>query len=134
MCRALGSFAVAFSFVMMLVNGISFGITDRTHLDCLRADGGFDGGDGPGRPDCGLVRGSIVFVVCSIGGDMQQDRSTGWRLGTNRTIQFRYQVIGVLVGGFSRSHGETLHGSRTRCSRSTRILTRRSKTRSGRAR
>jgi len=29
---------------------------------------------------------------------MQQDRSTGWRLGTNRTIQFRYQVGGILVG------------------------------------
>jgi uncharacterized oligopeptide transporter (OPT) family protein len=29
---------------------------------------------------------------------MQQDRSTGWRLGTNRSIQFRYQVIGVTMG------------------------------------
>jgi uncharacterized oligopeptide transporter (OPT) family protein len=29
---------------------------------------------------------------------MQQDRSTGWRLGTNRRIQFRYQVIGILMG------------------------------------
>ena len=29
---------------------------------------------------------------------MQQDRSTGWRLGTNRTIQFRYQVIGIAMG------------------------------------
>ena len=29
---------------------------------------------------------------------MQQDRSTGWRLGTNRTIQFRYQLVGVILG------------------------------------
>jgi hypothetical protein len=29
---------------------------------------------------------------------MQQDRSTGWRLGTNRIIQFRYQVIGIAMG------------------------------------
>ncbi len=29
---------------------------------------------------------------------MQQDRSTGWRLGTNRTVQFRYQVIGIAMG------------------------------------
>ncbi len=29
---------------------------------------------------------------------MQQDRSTGWRLGTNRLIQFRYQVIGIVMG------------------------------------
>jgi uncharacterized oligopeptide transporter (OPT) family protein len=29
---------------------------------------------------------------------MQQDRSTGWRLGTNRIVQFRYQVIGITMG------------------------------------
>ena len=29
---------------------------------------------------------------------MQQDRSTGWRLGTNRVMQFRYQVIGITMG------------------------------------
>lgn len=29
---------------------------------------------------------------------MQQDRSTGWRLGTNRMVQFGYQVMGVVVG------------------------------------
>jgi len=29
---------------------------------------------------------------------MQQDRSTGWRLGTPRTIQFRFQVMGLVVG------------------------------------
>ncbi len=29
---------------------------------------------------------------------MQQDRSTGWRLGTNRVVQFRYQVIGIAAG------------------------------------
>ena len=32
---------------------------------------------------------------------MQQDRSTGWRLGTNRTIQFRYQVAGVVMGAIT---------------------------------
>jgi hypothetical protein len=26
------------------------------------------------------------------------DRSTGWRLGTNRVLQFRYQVLGITVG------------------------------------
>jgi hypothetical protein len=29
---------------------------------------------------------------------MQQDRSTGWRLNTNRVIQVRYQVIGIIMG------------------------------------
>jgi uncharacterized oligopeptide transporter (OPT) family protein len=41
---------------------------------------------------------SIVLIACSEGGDMQQDRSTGWRLGTNRIVQFRYQVIGIAAG------------------------------------
>ena len=41
---------------------------------------------------------SILLISCSSGVDMQQDRSTGWRLGTNRTNQFRYQVIGILMG------------------------------------
>ncbi|MCC6644926.1 MAG: OPT/YSL family transporter [Polyangiaceae bacterium] len=92
-------FAVAFSFLMMLVNGISLGITDSNPISTafvlsivsMAALGLMD-------PIAGLLAGSIVFIVCSIGGDMQQDRSTGWRLGTNRTIQFRYQVVGVLLG------------------------------------
>ena len=29
---------------------------------------------------------------------MQQDRSTGWRLGSSRAIQFRYQAVGIVVG------------------------------------
>jgi len=32
---------------------------------------------------------------------MQQDRSTGRRLATNRTTQFRYQVVGILMGAIS---------------------------------
>ena len=92
-------FAVAFSFLMMLVNGISLGITDSNPISTafvlsvvsMAALGLAD-------PVAGLLAGSIVFVVCSIGGDMQQDRSTGWRLGTNRTIQFRFQVVGVILG------------------------------------
>ncbi len=92
-------FAVAFSFLMMLVNGISMGITDSNPISTafvlsvvsMAALGLAD-------PIAGLLAGSIVFVVCSTGGDMQQDRSTGWRLGTNRTIQFRFQLVGVLLG------------------------------------
>jgi uncharacterized oligopeptide transporter (OPT) family protein len=40
----------------------------------------------------------VLLVSTSIACDMQQDRSTGWRLGTNRVLQFRYQVAGVLMG------------------------------------
>jgi len=92
-------FAVAVSFLMMLVNGISLGITDSNPISsafvlsvvAMASMGLVD-------PIAGLLAGSIVFVVTSIGGDMQQDRSTGWRLGTNRTNQFRFQVIGVFLG------------------------------------
>jgi uncharacterized oligopeptide transporter (OPT) family protein len=91
--------AVAFSFPMMLVNGISLGITDSNPISSafvltLVVFAGL----GLVDPVAGLLSASIVFVCCSIGGDMQQDRSTGWRLGTNRTNQFRYQVIGVFLG------------------------------------
>ncbi|HEY4747426.1 MAG TPA: OPT/YSL family transporter, partial [Steroidobacteraceae bacterium] len=46
----------------------------------------------------GLLAGSILLISTVVGADMQQDRSTGWRPGTNRAIQFRYQVIGILMG------------------------------------
>jgi uncharacterized oligopeptide transporter (OPT) family protein len=39
-----------------------------------------------------------VFVAVTVAIDMQQDRSTGWRLGSDRTTQFRYQVAGVAMG------------------------------------
>jgi uncharacterized oligopeptide transporter (OPT) family protein len=44
------------------------------------------------------MAGAILLVSTSVACDMQQDRSTGWRLGTPRTLQFRYQVLGILVG------------------------------------
>ncbi len=53
---------------------------------------------GLGAATGGLVCASILLISVSIGGDMQQDRSTGWRLGTNRVNQFRYQVVGVTMG------------------------------------
>jgi uncharacterized oligopeptide transporter (OPT) family protein len=94
-------FAVAFAFVMMLVNGISLGITDQNPISSafvltvvILAAAGLV------NPVAALLAGSIVLISVSIGGDMQQDRSTGWRLGTNRTNQFRYQVIGVVLGAF----------------------------------
>jgi uncharacterized oligopeptide transporter (OPT) family protein len=49
-------------------------------------------------PGTGLMAGAILLVSTSVACDMQQDRSTGWRLGTPRVLQFRYQVLGILVG------------------------------------
>src|SRR5216683_1142969 len=50
------------------------------------------------NPIVGLLAGAILLISTVVGGDMQQDRSTGWRLGTNRVIQFRYQLVGVILG------------------------------------
>jgi uncharacterized oligopeptide transporter (OPT) family protein len=100
--------AVGLVFVFAMVNGISLGISDSnpissafvTAVVLMAALGLKD-------PTVGLMAGGILLVACSVAGDMQQDRSTGWRLGTPRTIQFRFQVMGLVVGailtvGFAR--------------------------------
>ena len=91
--------AVGLCFLFVLVNGISQGISDWNPLSSafvmtvfiLAALGLRD-------PGVGLLCAAILLIACSEGGDMQQDRSTGWRLGTNRVVQFRYQVIGITMG------------------------------------
>ena len=94
--------------VFALVNGISLGISDSNPISSafvvaivvLAAFGLKD-------PTVGLMAGTILLVSTSVACDMQQDRSTGARLGTDRTMQFRYQVAGIFVGallavGFAR--------------------------------
>ena len=91
--------ALGLVFVFAMVNGISLGISDSnpissafvTAVVLMAALGLKD-------PSVGLMAGGILLVACSVAGDMQQDRSTGWRLGTPRTIQFRFQVMGLVVG------------------------------------
>ncbi|HET9820901.1 MAG TPA: OPT/YSL family transporter [Burkholderiaceae bacterium] len=91
--------AVVLVFVFTMVNGISLGISDTTPISSafvvsvvLMAALGLK------DPTVGLMAGGILLVATSVAGDMQQDRSTGWRLGTPRTIQFRFQVLGLVVG------------------------------------
>ena len=97
----LGSvlFALALAVVLVLVTGIATGMTDNTPISSafvvtviLLAALGLR------EPGMGMIAATVVLVSCGVAADMQQDRSTGWRLGTNRTIQFRYQVGGILVG------------------------------------
>ena len=93
------AFAVGLVFVMAMVNGISLGISDSNPISSafvvsvvlMAALGLTD-------PIVGLMAGSILLISCSVAGDMQQDRSTGWRLGTPRSIQFRFQVLGLVLG------------------------------------
>ena len=91
--------AVALSFPFMLVNGISQGISDWNPISSAFVATVFTlVGLGLHDPLAGLLSAAIVFIATSAGCDMQQDRSTGWRLGTNRLVQFRYQVIGIVMG------------------------------------
>lgn len=91
--------AVVLSFLFVLINGIATGISDSNPISSafvmtvfiLAAFGLKD-------PGVGLMCASILLIACAEGVDMQQDRSTGWRLGTNRIVQFRYQVIGIAMG------------------------------------
>lgn len=91
--------AIALVFLFALVNGISVGISDSNPISSafvvsvvVMALAGLT------DPGVGLMAGAILLVSTSVACDMQQDRSTGWRLGTPRVAQFRYQVLGVLVG------------------------------------
>jgi len=85
--------------VFALVNGISLGISDSNPISSafvvsiviMAAIGLRD-------PVVGLMAGTVLLVSTSVACDMQQDRSTGARLGTNRVMQFRYQAAGILVG------------------------------------
>jgi len=102
------SVALVLVCVFALVNGISLGISDSNPISSafvvsiviLAAIGLKD-------PAVGLMAGTVLLVSTSVACDMQQDRSTGARLGTNRVMQFRYQAAGILVGallavGFAR--------------------------------
>jgi uncharacterized oligopeptide transporter (OPT) family protein len=91
--------AIGLSFLFVLVNGISLGISDWNPISSAFVMGVFIMVTlGLKDPGVGLMCAAILLISCSVGGDMQQDRSTGWRLGTNRVNQFRYQVIGIAVG------------------------------------
>jgi uncharacterized oligopeptide transporter (OPT) family protein len=91
--------AIGLVVIFVCINGISNGISDSNPISSafvvavfLMATLGLQ------DPGTGLMCAAILLISCGVGVDMQQDRSTGWRLGTNRVIQFRYQVIGILMG------------------------------------
>jgi len=93
------SFGVVLAFIFVLINGISTGVSDSNPISSafvisvllMSLLGLRD-------PITGLIAASILLVACSTGVDMQQDRSTGARLGTDRDMQFRYQLVGVVMG------------------------------------
>jgi uncharacterized oligopeptide transporter (OPT) family protein len=91
--------AIGLCFVFVLVNGIALGISDFNPISSAFVMSVFImAAMGLRDPGVGLLCASILAIATAEGGDMQQDRSTGWRLGTNRAVQFRYQVIGIAMG------------------------------------
>src|SRR5260221_6732086 len=83
-------------FLFVLVHGICLGISDANPICSAFVLTGFIlAAIGLRDPSVGLLCAAILLIACAAGGDMQQDRSTGWRLSTNRVVQFRYQVIGI---------------------------------------
>lgn len=93
------SVAILLCVVFVLVNGIALGISDFNPISSAFVMSVFImAAIGLRDPGVGLFCAAILAIATSEGGDMQQDRSTGWRLGTNRTVQFRYQVIGIAMG------------------------------------
>lgn len=92
-------FAIGMAFVFLMINGISQGITDQNPISsAFVVTVLMMAGLGLREPLVGLFAGAILLVSCTVGVDMQQDRSTGWRLGSDRNIQFRYQMLGVVMG------------------------------------
>src|ERR1019366_6169274 len=75
--------AVSLVFVFAMVNGISVGISDSNPISSAFVMASV----GLRDPAVGLMAGMVLLVSTSVACDMQQDRSTGWRLGTNRFIQ-----------------------------------------------
>jgi uncharacterized oligopeptide transporter (OPT) family protein len=91
--------AVLLVLVFAMVNGIALGISDSNPISsAFVASVVLMAALGLKDPIVGLIAGAILLVATSVAGDMQQDRSTGWRLGTPRTLQFRFQVLGLVVG------------------------------------
>lgn len=91
--------AAGLVYVFAIVNGISLGLTDSNPISSAFVVTVLVlAGLGLSDPVLGLMAAMVVFVSASVAGDMQQDRSTGWRLGSNRTLQFRFQVAGLLLG------------------------------------
>jgi uncharacterized oligopeptide transporter (OPT) family protein len=92
-------FALALVFLFVFVNGISDGISDWNPISsAFVVSVLMMSALGLRSPTVAITAASILLITCTVGVDMQQDRSTGWRLGSDRAIQFRYQAVGIVVG------------------------------------
>lgn len=82
---------VGLALLFVLINGISLGISDSNPISsAFVVSVLIMGAVGLTEPIVGLMAASILLVSTTVGCDMQQDRSTGYRLGSSRVIQFRF--------------------------------------------
>ncbi len=92
-------FGLGLSILFVFINGISTGVSDQNPISSafvvsvllMSAMGLRD-------PVVAITAATVLLICSSVGVDMQQDRSTGWRLGTDRRVQFYYQVLGIGMG------------------------------------
>ena len=90
---------VALVPVFVIANGISTGISDLNPISsAFVLSIAAAALAGAVAPEALLFAGSAVLISCSVGVDMQQDRSTGKRLGSDRNLQFVFQAVGVGAG------------------------------------
>jgi len=82
-------FALILVFVFAMVTAYRRASLLESDLLGVRGHSRTDGRARFEGPMVGLIAGTALLVAINVGSDMQQDRSTGYRLGTNRTYQFR---------------------------------------------
>lgn len=82
-------FALALAFVFVFINGISTGISDSNPISsAFVVSVLLMSALGLRSPVVAMMAASVLLVACTVGVDMQQDRSTGFRLGSTARCSF----------------------------------------------
>jgi len=92
-------FGLVLSILFVFINGISTGVSDQNPISsAFVVSVLLMSAMGLRNPVVAITAATVLLICSSVGVDMQQDRSTGWRLGTDRRVQFYYQVLGIGMG------------------------------------
>jgi len=92
-------FGLGLSVIFVFINGISTGVSDQNPISsAFVVSVLLMSAMGLRNPLVAITAATVLLICSSVGVDMQQDRSTGWRLGTDRRVQFWYQILGIGVG------------------------------------
>jgi uncharacterized oligopeptide transporter (OPT) family protein len=92
-------FGLLLSILFVFINGISTGVSDQNPISsAFVVSVLLMSAMGLRNPVVAITAATVLLICSSVGVDMQQDRSTGWRLGTDRRVQFWYQILGIGMG------------------------------------